>query len=93
MNLSGAITVFDEARKAQSRTGRAVPVVYASSAAVYGNAGLIPICETTPTDPVNAYGVDKLGCEMHATIGARIHELVPLDDDLESVFRYLVARR
>jgi ABC-2 type transport system ATP-binding protein len=26
-------------------------------------------------------------------IGARIHELVPLDDDLESVFRYLVARR
>ena len=26
-------------------------------------------------------------------IGARLHELVPLDDDLESVFRYLVARR
>jgi ABC-2 type transport system ATP-binding protein len=24
--------------------------------------------------------------------GARLHELVPLDDDLESVFRYLVAR-
>jgi ABC-2 type transport system ATP-binding protein len=25
--------------------------------------------------------------------GARLHELVPLDDDLESVFRYLVARQ
>jgi ABC-2 type transport system ATP-binding protein len=27
------------------------------------------------------------------TTGARLHELVPLDDDLESVFRYLVARQ
>jgi ABC-2 type transport system ATP-binding protein len=25
-------------------------------------------------------------------VGARLHELVPLDDDLESVFRYLVGR-
>src|ERR687893_1451536 len=32
MNLSGAITVFDEVRKAQSRSGSIVPIVYASSA-------------------------------------------------------------
>jgi UDP-glucose 4-epimerase len=75
VNLSGAITVFDEARKAQSRAGRIVPVVYASSAAVYGNTDQIPISEQTPTDPVNAYGVDKLGCEMHATVGAQVHDL------------------
>ena len=75
VNLSGAITVFDEARKAQSRTGRSVPVVYASSAAVYGNTSQIPISEETPTGPVNAYGVDKLGCEMHAAVGGRIHDL------------------
>jgi UDP-glucose 4-epimerase len=75
VNLSGAITVFDEARKIQSRTGRIVPVVYASSAAVYGNTSQIPISEETLTVPVNAYGVDKLGCEMHAAVGSRIHDL------------------
>jgi UDP-glucose 4-epimerase len=75
VNLSGAITVFDEARKAQSRTGRIVPVVYASSAAVYGNTSQIPISEEAPTSPANTYGVDKLGCEMHALVGGRIHDL------------------
>src|SRR4051794_8057361 len=75
VNLSGAIIVFDEARKAQSRIGRIVPVVYASSAAVYGNTSQIPISEGTPTGPANAYGVDKLGCEMHAAVGSRIHNL------------------
>src|SRR3954468_2315634 len=75
VNLSGTITVFDEVRKIQSRTGRIVPVVYASSAAVYGNTGQIPISEETPTIPVNAYGVDKLGCDMHAAVGGRIHDL------------------
>ena len=75
VNLSGTITVFDEARKVQSRTGRVVPVVYASSAAVYGNAGQVSISEEAPTNPVNAYGTDKLGCEMHAAIGGRMHDL------------------
>ncbi len=75
VNLSGAITVFDEARKAQSRSGRSVRVVYASSAAVYGNSSQIPISEDALTGPVNAYGADKLGCEMHAAIGAQVHDL------------------
>src|SRR3954464_11123030 len=55
-NLSGTITVSDEIRKIQSRTGRIIPIVYASSAAVYGNTSQIPISEDTPTVPVNAYG-------------------------------------
>lgn len=75
VNLSGAITVFDEARKAQNRTGRVIPVVYASSAAVYGNTSHVPIPEEAATVPVNAYGIDKLGCEMHAAVGSRIHDL------------------
>src|SRR3954451_20192064 len=74
-NLSGTITVFDEVGKVQSRIGRIVPVFYASSSAVYGNTGQIPISEETPTVPVNAYGVDKLGCDMHAAIGGRLHDL------------------
>jgi UDP-glucose 4-epimerase len=75
VNLSGTITVLDEARKVQSRTGRVVPVVYASSAAVYGDTSQIPISEEAPTTPVNAYGVDKLGCDMHAANGGLLHDL------------------
>jgi UDP-glucose 4-epimerase len=35
------------------------PVVYASSAAVYGDAVTTPIAETEPCRPLSAYGADK----------------------------------
>ena len=75
VNLAGAITVFDEACRAQAALGRLLPVVYASSAAVYGNTNEIPITEAAPTRPVNAYGIDKLGCELHAAVAGRVHKL------------------
>jgi len=31
--------------------------------------------------------------EVARAVGAHLYEVVPLDDDLESVFRYLVGRR
>jgi UDP-glucose 4-epimerase len=70
-NLTGAITVFDAARAA----GRAspTPVVYASSAAVYGEPAALPIDEDTPVRPMTAYGADKLGCELHARVATAIH--------------------
>jgi UDP-glucose 4-epimerase len=66
-NLSATIGLFDVAR------ARAVPVVYASSAAVYGNAPEGPIVEETPTTPLSAYGADKLGCEQHARVAGHVH--------------------
>ena len=75
VNLAGTITVFEEACRAQKALGRPLPVVYASSAAVYGNTSEIPISEAAPTRPINAYGVDKLGCELHAAVASRIHKL------------------
>ncbi len=66
-NLTGTITVFDAARKAR------VPVVYASSAAVYGDPRMLPLAETAPTAPLSAYGADKLGCELHARVGGLVH--------------------
>src|ERR1700760_1292517 len=62
-NLTGAITVFDAARRAQP--GRTVPVVYASSAAIYGDNPDLPLAETAAPRPMSAYGADKLGCELH----------------------------
>lgn len=69
VNLAGALNVFRETSLA--RPGRVIPVVYASSAAIYGEASKIPVTEETPCRPVNAYGADKAACELHAGAIAR----------------------
>lgn len=62
VNLTGTINILDAAR------ARRVPVVYASSAAIYGDQVQFPIRETAPRAPTTAYGADKLGCELHAAV-------------------------
>lgn len=66
-NLTGTITVFNAARR------RNIPVVYASSAAVYGEPERLPLDEDAGTRPITAYGADKLGCELHARVAGRVH--------------------
>jgi UDP-glucose 4-epimerase len=68
-NITGAITVFDAIRRQGSR----IPVVYASSAAVYGDAATVPIAETEPCRPLSAYGADKYSCELHARVASHVH--------------------
>jgi UDP-glucose 4-epimerase len=70
-NLTGAITVFDAARRA--RDGKPIPVVYASSAAVYGDNAQVPLGEDAAARPLSAYGADKLGCELHARVATHVH--------------------
>ena len=66
-NLGGFINVLDT-----SRHFGGLPVVYASSAAVYGSfSGLAT--EAAQAAPMTAYGADKLGCELHARAGAVVH--------------------
>jgi UDP-glucose 4-epimerase len=69
VNQGGTIAVFDAIR----RMTKLIPVVYASSAAVYGNPAHIPTAETDNTRPLSAYGADKLGCELHAHIAGHVH--------------------
>lgn len=61
VNACGSYTVFEAA----ARGG--VPLVYASSAAVYGNPAELPLRETAPLRPISGYGTDKLGNELHAS--------------------------
>jgi UDP-glucose 4-epimerase len=68
-NITGTITVFDAIR----RQGSKVPVVYASSAAVYGDALTVPIAETDACTPLSAYGADKYACELHARVASHVH--------------------
>src|SRR5580658_7797789 len=69
VNLSGTISIFDAIR----RHGTKAPVVYASSAAVYGDCRTIPIPETAECRPLSAYGADKRGCELHAVTATHVH--------------------
>ena len=70
-NLSGSITIFDAARATADRD--AVPVVYASSAAVFGDNPDLPLDEESATRPLSAYGADKLGCELHGRVATLVH--------------------
>ncbi len=72
-NLTGAIAVFDAAR--HCRAEGPVPVVYASSAAVYGDNPNVPLSEDAATVPLSAYGADKLGCELHARVATQVHSV------------------
>lgn len=46
------------------------PVVYASSAAVYGEPASLSLTETTPCQPISQYGADKYACEKAAQLSA-----------------------
>jgi UDP-glucose 4-epimerase len=68
-NITGTITVFDAIR----RRGNKIPVVYASSAAVYGDVATVPTSEREPCMPLSAYGADKYACELHARVATQVH--------------------
>ncbi len=71
VNLTGTINVFDQARRLRSR--REIPVVYASTAAIYGDCGIVPVGEQRSAAPLSAYGADKRACELHAGVAGEVH--------------------
>ncbi len=68
VNVGGTVAVLDAAR-AEGR----LPVVYASSAAIYGDTGEAVAHEGLRPAPRTAYGADKLGSELHGAVGALVH--------------------
>jgi UDP-glucose 4-epimerase len=66
-NQTGSVSVLEACRPAR------VPVVYASSAAVYGDTGGAVAHEGLMCRPQTAYGADKLGSELHAAVGWGVH--------------------
>jgi len=73
VNLTGTINVFERARRL--RYGREIPVVYASSAAIYGDCAAVPIGEDALVAPLSAYGADKSACELHARVAGTVHRI------------------
>jgi UDP-glucose 4-epimerase len=70
-NLVGTIAVLDAARRA--RQHQPAKVVYASSAATYGDNDALPLKESAETQPLSAYGADKLASELHARVATLVH--------------------
>jgi UDP-glucose 4-epimerase len=69
VNLGGTIALFD----AIIRSTRNIPVVFASSAAVYGANNNTPLAESDFCEPLSAYGADKHACEPNARIATELH--------------------
>jgi UDP-glucose 4-epimerase len=67
-NLAGALTVFAAA-------AGSIPVVYASSAAVYGDCPSLPATEHAAMRPLSAYAADKVAAELHARVAANLRQL------------------
>jgi UDP-glucose 4-epimerase len=63
VNLTGTSLLLDTARRAGVRR-----VVLASSAAVYGESGALPLVEETPLQPKSPYAVSKRVNEMYAEL-------------------------
>lgn len=63
--------LFDGLRKAKL----AAPLIFLSSAAIYGNPVRLPVAETDPLAPVSPYGYHKLLCETIAEEFGRIFGL------------------
>jgi UDP-glucose 4-epimerase len=66
-NLAGTLNVLSIAGT------RGVPVVYASSGAVYGANPATPLAEISATHPLSVYAADKLVCELHASVASHLH--------------------
>lgn len=69
INAGGIVNLFQSIASEK----RTIPVVYASSAAVYGNGNYSLNSEDDMPHPISAYGADKLACELHGEVAARIH--------------------
>lgn len=69
-NQTATVQVLDAARREGG-----LPVVYASSAAIYGDQGEGAIREDARPMPLTAYGADKLGSELHAAVGFGVHNV------------------
>jgi UDP-glucose 4-epimerase len=69
-NVVGSLNLLDALR-----AGGVTRLVFSSTAAVYGEPETVPIVETAPTRPVNAYGASKLAVDGMIGDECRAHGL------------------
>jgi UDP-glucose 4-epimerase len=81
-NLAATVELLETLRAAKERPR----LLFASSAAVYGEPGELPITEANLTVPISPYGVSKLAGERYVSVYARLYDLSASSLRLFSVF-------
>jgi UDP-glucose 4-epimerase len=84
VNLTGAVNVLDASHR--ERPANPVPVVYASSAAIYGDHESTLLAEYLPAKPISSYGADNVGAELHARIARAVHGVPAIGMRLFNVY-------
>ncbi len=80
-NIIGFVTVLNECQ--QQGIER---LVYASSAAVYGDPEQMPLPEDSPRTPLSPYGLEKMVNEEYADLYLRVHGLSTLGQRFFNVY-------
>jgi UDP-glucose 4-epimerase len=71
VNVRASLSILEAIRTAACDT----VLLYASSAAVYGNPTRLPIAESDATVPISPYGVGKLAMERYLSVYCRLYGL------------------
>lgn len=74
VNTQGFLHVLQAVRV----SGKSVRVVYASSAAVYGDTERLPCREPESETPLSPYALQKINCEQYASLYARLFNIQSL---------------
>ena len=70
INIGGTVNLLEAARKSKVRR-----IVFASTAAAYGDADQLPIKESTPVNPQSFYGLSKVTVEHYLDLYQRFFGL------------------
>ena len=71
VNATAIVNLYE----AISNSDKNIPVVYASSAAVYGDSESFPFRESLNVEPISAYGADKYACELYSRVANKVHSI------------------
>jgi len=69
VNVDGTLNVLEASRDVDAR------VVFASSAAVYGEPSTVPVTESQPKSPSSPYGAEKLSADRYVRLYADLYDL------------------
>ncbi|CCQ33000.1 GDP-D-mannose dehydratase protein [Halorhabdus tiamatea SARL4B] len=69
VNFDGTLRLLEAARRQDAR------LVFASSAAIYGDPTTLPITESEPADPQSPYGIDKCGADQYVRTYHDLYDL------------------
>jgi len=81
VNVAGTVSVLEAALGAGARR-----IVFASTAATYGDPDSLPTPETAPVQPLSPYGTSKAAAEWYLAQYARLHGLSTLALRMANVY-------